>query len=83
MLDLAYLVNKGLSPFMLSSHDLAYHTMQLLIKYCIVKEHLISISPQVVAAIPPPQKENKIIILCVLTSSTSNPLHVRLQSPEL
>ena len=26
---------------------------------CIVKEHLISISPQVVAAIPPPQKRIK------------------------
>ncbi|KAL5515787.1 hypothetical protein EMCRGX_G001007 [Ephydatia muelleri] len=47
---------------------------------CIVKEHLISISPQVVAAIPPPKKKNKIIILSVLTSSTSKPLHVRLQS---
>ena len=35
MLDLAYLANKGLSPFMLSSHDIAYHTLQLLIKYSI------------------------------------------------
>ena len=26
---------QGLSPFMLSSHDLAYHTLQLLIKYSI------------------------------------------------
>ena len=38
---------------------------------CIVKEHLISISPQVVAAIPPPKKKNKIIILSVLTRSSS------------
>jgi len=42
---------------------LAYTAITDRVKHlmCIVKEHLISIAPQVVAAVPPPQKRKKII----------------------
>ena len=40
---------------------LAYTAVTDKVKHllCIVKEHLISISPQVLAAVPPPQKKKK------------------------
>ena len=37
--------------------DKVQHLLCIVNLLCIVKEHLISISPQVVAAIPPPKKE--------------------------
>ena len=43
----------SLSYTAITDHDKVQHLL------CIVKEHVISISPQVVAAIPPPKKRIK------------------------
>jgi len=64
MLALASLVNKVQNQYMLSSIGLPWHILDPIrdrVKnlQCIVKEHLLSIEPQLLAAIPPPAKRIK------------------------
>ena len=60
MLALAYLVNKVQSLYM-PGFTLAFAPIKDRVKnlQCIFKEHLLSIEPQLLAAIPPPAKRIK------------------------